>query len=486
MRCATTLSFLLSARYDAITIDNTIAYQNALNAKNVSFSKACGAVLTNYCWKESDAWTSKQTALEHGLSPDRTFFGVDVWAQNKTTLRHPRVTYPEKGGGGTNTGVAVSKLAEVGLSVGIFAPAWSLEHFPGCGRAVERAMWEGRTLLEDVSCSCGNAGVRHPPNRAYPILQFARQFLAGSGSFFYTDFSRGFGSHGEQEAYRIYNGQPMHSQLASQSVLPTMPRSSVPDDLVEGRVNVVSHRLNDLEGRTHLLIEAQGVKRPKGDTGETCESWLPLFELDMPADGSLRLSISSRHLLQLPDAAASFYLKFSSGTKLLKLEEKDNLQSTEAILHLGSGREALGRLCEIGVHLQAPPLRPHPVQILEVQEIRIVPRSAPSQINCGIHNVRVETRRQWKSEHRRLCWMYQAADPSRLMLLDMPYSDITGPFSHFLVRIDGLHVGRAYALEYVVPQSLGDELAGREVEVEVTGIGFDGRTLAHKHARLRV
>ena len=45
--------------------------------------------------------------------------GIDVWAQSKSSQTHPRITYPKKGGGGTNTGLAVRKLAELGLSAGV-------------------------------------------------------------------------------------------------------------------------------------------------------------------------------------------------------------------------------------------------------------------------------------------------------------------------------------------------------------------------------
>nr|GFD38021.1 hypothetical protein [Tanacetum cinerariifolium] len=60
----------------------------------------------------------------------------------------------------------------------------------------------------------------------------------------------------------------------------------------------------------------------------------------------------------------------------------------------------------------------------------------------------------------------------------MPYSEITGAFSHFVVEVDDLSLGRAYAAEHIVPASFVDELTGREVAVIVHGIGFDGQELA--------
>ena len=49
-----------------------------------------------------------------GLHPMDTLFGIDVWAQNTDMPGPPRVTFPPKRGGGTNTGfvslIAISYL----------------------------------------------------------------------------------------------------------------------------------------------------------------------------------------------------------------------------------------------------------------------------------------------------------------------------------------------------------------------------------------
>ena len=115
-------------RYDALTTSNKVSYQNALNVQNMIFAKACGGILTNYCWKEGDAAESMHNALQNDIPLQNVYLGVDVWAQNTTKLTQPRVTYPEYGGGGTNTGVAVAKVAELGLSAGVFAPAWTFAY----------------------------------------------------------------------------------------------------------------------------------------------------------------------------------------------------------------------------------------------------------------------------------------------------------------------------------------------------------------------
>ncbi|KAI4910436.1 hypothetical protein J4E90_007872 [Alternaria incomplexa] len=109
--------------YDALTTPNKISYQNALTSSNLKFADACENLLTNYCWTDIHVSESIKLGQYAGyLGPyakgkkKSIYFGVDVWAQKKSSFTHPRVTYPEYGGGGTNTGVALARLSDTGLS----------------------------------------------------------------------------------------------------------------------------------------------------------------------------------------------------------------------------------------------------------------------------------------------------------------------------------------------------------------------------------
>jgi hypothetical protein len=68
----------------------------------------------------------------------------------------------------------------------------------------------------------------------------------------------------------------------------------------------------------------------------------------------------------------------------------------------------------------------------------------------------------------------------------MPYSDITGPISYFYVTMDGVALGRAYALEFVLDREFVENLAGKMVGCSITGVGFDGQTLASCSETLRI
>jgi hypothetical protein len=148
------------------------------------------------------------------------------------------------------------------------------------------------------------------------------------------------------------------------------------------------------------------------------------------------------------------------------------------------------RLQELGVHLTGVPTTTvgETVRLLEIQEIRIVTFDVEraSQYICAIDNVRVENRGEGESRHTRLCWDFDDTTRSRRRTEGMPYSKITGPFSYFRIRIDESELGRAYALEHVLNKKVIDRLAGRDVEVLLTGIGFDGRNLAEVSIQLCV
>ena len=91
--------------YDALNIDNEVEYQNGLTPKNLQFAKSAGALFTNYKWTKARLWEGKVISRDCGVATSDVFFGIDVWAQNTNMPGPPRITFPEKGGGGTNTGL---------------------------------------------------------------------------------------------------------------------------------------------------------------------------------------------------------------------------------------------------------------------------------------------------------------------------------------------------------------------------------------------
>ncbi len=91
--------------YDALNIDNEVEYQNGLTAKNLEFVSSANALFTNYKWTKARIEEAQTVAAKSEIATSNVFFGVDVWAQNTNMPGPPRITFPEKGGGGTNTGL---------------------------------------------------------------------------------------------------------------------------------------------------------------------------------------------------------------------------------------------------------------------------------------------------------------------------------------------------------------------------------------------
>jgi len=61
----------------------------------------------------------------------------------------------------------------------------------------------------------------------------------------------------------------------------------------------------------------------------------------------------------------------------------------------------------------------------------------------------------------------------------LPYSDLTGPFSFFMIEINGRQVGRAYAVEYVLRG------VDEDSDVRIIGVGFDGDVICVYTGTLR-
>ena len=97
--------------YDALNADNEVEYQNGLTPKNLQFARSADALFTNYKWTKAGLREAKVISKDCGITTSDVLFGIDVWAQNTNMPGPPRITFPEKGGGGTNTGVVRSSSA---------------------------------------------------------------------------------------------------------------------------------------------------------------------------------------------------------------------------------------------------------------------------------------------------------------------------------------------------------------------------------------
>lgn len=96
--------------YDSVLHSGKLKWQNALNAENNKFYKACDAIYLNYNWKDGDLLRS----AEFGIL-ERIFVGIDVWARGCV------------GEFECDKSFALAKLFH--MSVALFGPGWIYEKF---------------------------------------------------------------------------------------------------------------------------------------------------------------------------------------------------------------------------------------------------------------------------------------------------------------------------------------------------------------------
>ena len=105
-------------------------------------------------------------------------------------------------------------------------------------------------------------------------------------------------------------------------------------------------------------------------------------------------------------------------------------------------------LVDVGFYCKGVIESPAPLQILRAFRFTIMPSTisdAPSPC-FTVYDIRLVKRGASPNEQRRLKWTWHGVEDE--WPKTMPWSKITGPFSHFTLFVNGLEIGRSYCLEY--------------------------------------
>jgi hypothetical protein len=453
-------------------------------------------MLTNYAWEPSLIDCALSIAAENHINPQNIYFGIDVWAQDRPRgFKHPRITYPEFDGGGTNTGVAVAKCKEKGVSAGIFAPGWSWEHFGSPLRhPIQRAMWEGANLPEKLECPCwgGRPGAAEAHRSHYEdaaIVKSAYEAPAGSIEFFWTDFSRAFARH-DLALNNMYHGRNAHTQLGSQSVLPQIHTPGREDHDAS-----IWLRLEDNPCRAIIGVSKRIDSPPLSEPRLDLELTLFRLNLRVPQDDQNVLILNVCHSSPPGGECHSVQISLNSACRMLCFERtlppSSNPTKSTFLLRdyeqdiLQSGRS--GDLVEMRVKLfvSSGCIMNGPAEIINLHEISVFP-APPAEVPtppCCVSNIHTEFRGTGNSKQVRVCWNFS---PSIISGPQPLQSCITGPFSHFEVEIDGRITGRAYALEMILPDDFVQRWSGPDgIDVKITGVIFGGQRSESTKCSLR-
>lgn len=466
---ASFVGFILieSQRYDALTTTNKISHQNALTTLNLPFVLASTHFLTNYTWNPSLISSSLSLASKHNICPKNIYFGIDIWAQNRPhSFLHPRLTWPLFNGGGTNTGFAVGKCAEMGVSAGLFAPGWCWEHFSSTSdrRKIEDSLWRGIELDGSVKCECkagfwGGDIHRTKEYLGNGIARWAEENVVGGKLGFWTEFERAFGFVVDES-----DGKKMVSQLGAQGIMPLRAEDGdrdrdiwwTVDDERPGILSIVAAKSSDgVESRRHLKLYKLGVR----------------------VEENTRLVV--RYSRPPPSFAQSmsFRLKIHSSSG----ETEESIPLTEVgidgvglshTLSTVEGHDAT--IMELGIIFIGNVVAEQ--ELLRLTSLSIgSPSSFPSTSPIQVTNIQITPHGRAQCEHGRLTW-HLSNLPERPSEIDY-WSRITGSVAYFKIRIDGAMIGRAYGLEFVLPDAFVEKWKGEGIVVELCGVLFGGAKL---------
>ncbi|KAI8852965.1 glycosyl hydrolase family 85-domain-containing protein [Chytridium lagenaria] len=200
------------SRYDSITRDGKLSWQDRLTDLNVPFFEKSDGIFVNYTWREG---YPAQSAERAGKRRADVYTGIDAWGRN---------TF---GGGGFNVHKALRVIAKANTSAAIFAPGWTHEYFDKSQfYGVDLRFWRGvPRLLNPVyptSLDIKPSTVKESEDDLGSVADFVIARPAGTSKGFYTDFDQGYGTSG----YFI-DGKQVHPSpwfnLSRQSTHPTSP-----------------------------------------------------------------------------------------------------------------------------------------------------------------------------------------------------------------------------------------------------------------------
>lgn len=288
-----------------------------------------------------------------------------------------------------------------------------------------------------------------------PILDNAQEFPAGSDTFFYTNFMQAFEAVSGSGV--VAEDIQLRANLTSQLVLPqpSVHTSTQKDVFIE-----VESCPSRLSLYTCALGENAYVHRI-----------LSLFKLSMPASEGLLINMKYRRP-ETPMLLRVWLHLEGLGVQIPIVEQQETI-TTE--LRANEAETLTGILLRVEGHVGATSTST--LLVAGIMSICVRRKSKAARD----YTISDATLMELDETSSCLSWRFNNEEWNASLGDNdgLPYSNLTGPFSFFIIEIDGRHVGRAYAMEYVL-RGVGDES-----NVRITGMGFDGEVICVYTGSLR-
>jgi hypothetical protein len=387
-------------------------------------------------------------------------------------------------------------MANFGVGSGLFATGWCFQKFkPPPGKPnfdmmtyrsdADRYMWTGEHDLNDLK-ALKNAGVfgeawNQDSNKENVIdtyinkgkqareciAEYAKVFPAGSDSFFYTNYGKAVEYQGPEQ---------YTAHLGNQSIWPFQRFADLKTSTVT--TGAVFTRL--LGARAPCAI---GVEHNVGSVADStlAHGSIILHHVNMPLSSSLNLILTIKYKRSTDSSGLKAIVWAGANSHTPKVELTGVVgQESIQTLALSGGTDPITR---IGIYLEGPMsafAAKAKIHVLDIFEI-LVKAEKDHYDPCKITGVELVQDGTTALPYSRLNWtisplLQGMEQPTH----HLPYSSVTGPFSHFNVSVGGTYVGRAHTLSFVLDKDAVGKLnvkAGTNVEIVIAGVTFDGTHL---------
>ena len=356
-------------------------------------------------------------------------------------------------------------------------------------RSVGESIWEGAVLPTRLDCDCKGRPHHMSQYQKNPIAKSAVEFPVGSESFFETDFGAAW--------YLVYSDPlgppkvmpclgmqspephilPLASQIAGE---PTNPSAagSLYYCFISNRTGTSAKRALSIRTQeVALAFEA----RPRGMSSL---QKLCLYNLSVLASTSLLLKTTCSRRDESLGSVKDFglYVGFLDGSERLEYELfslPDSVARSQELQFEIKERSKGTRLVELGVFCQGlPSLRDE--ELFQCHCLCIIPQlavEAQARLDFSICDLKLIERGVSPHVQKRLAWKWKGDRAG--WPLSLPFSPLSGPFSHFSISINGQEVGVSHSLEFPLKSDEVDSLEVHDgvLSFMVRGIYFGGLKL---------
>lgn len=384
----------------------------------------------------------------------------------------------------------MAALGQGEFSTAVFAPGWSYEHFDTSltksadaaaattmARAVDRSVWQGVPLPVDVGCDCRKGKPHHTKDyRKHPILRHAREYPAGSSSYFHSDFAKAF----------IKDSVGFRSRLGSQAILPHNIADTGKESLTQKLYTCFEEDCLCIRvtspARRKEWPETTAIDVPRGTTASHPQRIrLCLFKLNMTCEDDVCAIIEMANA----QISVGFYAAYQ-GIDRRKLEYRYHaifperpsasvtryLNTTEIRLQAPATEF---QLVEFGVSCQGYYSEEPDQLLLTLRTLTIRPYDE-SDHSFFINGITVSRSGAGNDIEAQLVWRWGGSKGK--WPKGIPWSATTGPFSHFAIVIDNQEVGTAHCLEFPLRDEDHETSGNEQVAVLIRGHLFGGGTIA--------